>query len=140
MIIDVNVNISVIISALIATMYTLVGGVYSVAYTDVVQLFCIFLGLVSLAFFTLLWRILSWAAEQDFVLRRAKRVLGYTRQSTANQSDSQSDDFKILESAFASMYSLYFGNSTVQEVGFFGFFPASLAVQPLLQFFSRVYI
>ncbi|OXB55397.1 hypothetical protein ASZ78_015430 [Callipepla squamata] len=35
----------VIISALIATLYTLVGGVYSVAYTDVVQLFCIFLGL-----------------------------------------------------------------------------------------------
>lgn len=51
MIIDVNVNISVIASALIATMYTLVGGLYSVAYTDVVQLFCIFLGLVSLAFF-----------------------------------------------------------------------------------------
>ncbi|NXM68364.1 SC5A7 protein, partial [Serilophus lunatus] len=44
-IIDINVNISVIISALISTMYTLVGGVYSVAYTDVVQLFCIFLGL-----------------------------------------------------------------------------------------------
>lgn len=53
-IIDINVNISVIISALIATMYTLVGGLYSVAYTDVVQLFCIFLGLVSLAFFPLL--------------------------------------------------------------------------------------
>lgn len=51
MIIDVNVNISVIASALIATMYTLVGGLYSVAYTDVVQLFCIFLGLVSQAFF-----------------------------------------------------------------------------------------
>lgn len=52
-IIDININISVIISALIATMYTLVGGLYSVAYTDVVQLFCIFLGLVSLAFFPL---------------------------------------------------------------------------------------
>ncbi|XP_040392698.1 high affinity choline transporter 1 isoform X1 [Cygnus olor] len=44
-IIDININISVIVSALIATMYTLVGGLYSVAYTDVVQLFCIFLGL-----------------------------------------------------------------------------------------------
>nr|XP_056717836.1 high affinity choline transporter 1 [Euleptes europaea] len=44
-IIDVNINISVIISALIAILYTLVGGLYSVAYTDVVQLFCIFLGL-----------------------------------------------------------------------------------------------
>jgi len=31
-----------------------VGGLYSVAYTDVVQLFCIFLGLVSSAFFDFL--------------------------------------------------------------------------------------
>ena len=46
-IIDVDVNASVIVSALIALLYTLVGGVYSVAYTDVVQLFCIFIGLVS---------------------------------------------------------------------------------------------
>ncbi|XP_020835169.1 high affinity choline transporter 1 [Phascolarctos cinereus] len=44
-IIDININISVIVSALIAILYTLVGGLYSVAYTDVVQLFCIFLGL-----------------------------------------------------------------------------------------------
>ncbi|XP_063300694.1 high affinity choline transporter 1 [Pelobates fuscus] len=44
-IVDININISVIVSALIATFYTLVGGLYSVAYTDVVQLFCIFLGL-----------------------------------------------------------------------------------------------
>ncbi|KAL8190079.1 UNVERIFIED_CONTAM: High affinity choline transporter 1 [Gekko kuhli] len=44
-IIDININISVIISALIAILYTLVGGLYSVAYTDVVQLFCIFVGL-----------------------------------------------------------------------------------------------
>ncbi|XP_032627828.1 high affinity choline transporter 1 [Chelonoidis abingdonii] len=44
-IIDIDVNISVIVSALIAIIYTLVGGLYSVAYTDVVQLFCIFLGL-----------------------------------------------------------------------------------------------
>ena len=38
---------AVIISALIAVFYTWVGGLYSVAYTDVVQLGCIFLGLVS---------------------------------------------------------------------------------------------
>ncbi|XP_053311062.1 high affinity choline transporter 1 [Spea bombifrons] len=44
-IIDIDINISVVVSALIATFYTLVGGLYSVAYTDVVQLFCIFLGL-----------------------------------------------------------------------------------------------
>ncbi|KAG8452018.1 hypothetical protein GDO86_003993 [Hymenochirus boettgeri] len=44
-IVDIDINISVIVSALIATFYTLVGGLYSVAYTDVVQLFCIFIGL-----------------------------------------------------------------------------------------------
>lgn len=46
-IIRASVHMSVIVSALIATLYTLVGGLYSVAYTDVVQLFCIFVGLVS---------------------------------------------------------------------------------------------
>ncbi|CAG5131761.1 unnamed protein product [Candidula unifasciata] len=36
---------AIIISAAIALFYTLIGGLYSVAYTDVVQLFCIFFGL-----------------------------------------------------------------------------------------------
>lgn len=36
---------SVIFSACIAVFYTLFGGLYSVAYTDVIQLFCIFVGL-----------------------------------------------------------------------------------------------
>ncbi|XP_057192828.1 high-affinity choline transporter 1 isoform X2 [Triplophysa rosa] len=44
-IVDINISVSVVVSALIAVFYTLVGGLYSVAYTDVVQLFCIFLGL-----------------------------------------------------------------------------------------------
>ena len=39
---------SVIISACIAIFYTLLGGLYSVAYTDVVQLICMFVGLVSI--------------------------------------------------------------------------------------------
>ena len=38
---------SVISSACIAIFYTLFGGLYSVAYTDVIQLICIFVGLVS---------------------------------------------------------------------------------------------
>lgn len=46
-IVDINIKMSVVISALIAIFYTLIGGLYSVAYTDVVQLFCIFVGLVS---------------------------------------------------------------------------------------------
>lgn len=39
--------LSIIVSACIAVFYTFFGGLYSVAYTDVVQLFCIFVGLVS---------------------------------------------------------------------------------------------
>ena len=38
---------SVVASACVAVFYTLIGGLYSVAYTDVIQLFCIFIGLVS---------------------------------------------------------------------------------------------
>lgn len=44
-IIDMDQKTSVILSALIAIFYTLFGGLYSVAYTDVIQLFCIFAGL-----------------------------------------------------------------------------------------------
>ncbi|XP_061181009.1 high-affinity choline transporter 1-like isoform X1 [Saccostrea echinata] len=44
-IIDSDVKTSIIVSACIAVFYTLFGGLYSVAYTDVVQLFCIFFGL-----------------------------------------------------------------------------------------------
>ena len=39
---------SIIVSACIAVFYTLIGGLYSVAYTDVIQLTCIFVGLVSM--------------------------------------------------------------------------------------------
>ena len=45
-IIEVDNTTAVIISACVAISYTLVGGLYSVAYTNVVQLFCILLGLV----------------------------------------------------------------------------------------------
>lgn len=44
-ILDINNTLSIIVSAAIAVVYTLFGGLYSVAYTDVVQLFCIFIGL-----------------------------------------------------------------------------------------------
>ncbi|CAF0854913.1 unnamed protein product [Didymodactylos carnosus] len=42
---DVSQTASVLISAAIVVFYTLFGGLYSVAYTDVVQLFFIFVGL-----------------------------------------------------------------------------------------------
>lgn len=48
-IIDLDKTTSVVLSAFIAVFYTLFGGLYSVAYTDVIQLFCIFIGLVSLS-------------------------------------------------------------------------------------------
>ncbi|KAI0222413.1 High-affinity choline transporter 1 [Lamellibrachia satsuma] len=44
-IIEINNSVAVIVSAIIAIAYTLFGGLYSVAYTDVVQLFCILAGL-----------------------------------------------------------------------------------------------
>ena len=46
-IMDLDDRISIVISAIVVVIYTLFGGLYSVAYTDVVQLFCIFAGLVS---------------------------------------------------------------------------------------------
>ena len=45
-IINMQLDTAVIMSALIAVFYTWIGGLYSVAYTDVVQLGCIFVGLV----------------------------------------------------------------------------------------------
>ena len=45
-ILGLNNTIAVLTSAGVAMLYTLFGGLYSVAYTDVVQLFCIAIGLV----------------------------------------------------------------------------------------------
>ncbi|XP_041463012.1 high affinity choline transporter 1-like [Lytechinus variegatus] len=44
-ILELDQNLAVIISACIAAVYTLFGGLYSVAYTDIVQLILIFIGL-----------------------------------------------------------------------------------------------
>ncbi len=46
-ILELDIDLAVIISALVAVSYTFFGGLYAVAYTDVVQLCCIFFGLVS---------------------------------------------------------------------------------------------
>ncbi len=46
-IINLDITNSVILSACVAAFYTLFGGLYSVAYTDVIQLVAIFVGLVS---------------------------------------------------------------------------------------------
>ncbi|XP_070509209.1 high-affinity choline transporter 1 [Chironomus tepperi] len=57
-IIDMEKETSVIFSACIAVFYTLFGGLYSVAYTDVIQLFCIFIGL---------WMCIPFAWTNDHV-------------------------------------------------------------------------
>ncbi|XP_022098358.1 high-affinity choline transporter 1-like isoform X2 [Acanthaster planci] len=44
-ILDLDMTLSVIVSACIAVCYTLLGGLYSVAYTDIIQLICIFFGM-----------------------------------------------------------------------------------------------
>ena len=46
-ILDIGNTVSILVSAAIAVFYTIFGGLYSVAYTDVIQLFCIFIGLVG---------------------------------------------------------------------------------------------
>ncbi|ESP01429.1 hypothetical protein LOTGIDRAFT_111913 [Lottia gigantea] len=45
-ILDIDEKISIISSACVAVSYTILGGLWSVAYTDVVQLIIIFIGLV----------------------------------------------------------------------------------------------
>ena len=52
-IIDLEIDTAVIMSAVIAAGYTFFGGLYSVAYTDVIQLMCIFVGLVCCLLFCL---------------------------------------------------------------------------------------
>ena len=51
MIIGLELWISVVVSAGIALLYVIVGGLASVIYTDVVQLGCIVIGLVSILLF-----------------------------------------------------------------------------------------
>lgn len=45
-ILDLSYVYSIIISSVVAIIYTLLGGLYSVAYTDVIQLILIFVSLV----------------------------------------------------------------------------------------------
>lgn len=46
-ILDLSYTVSIWISAAVAITYTLLGGLYSVAYTDIIQLILIFVSLVS---------------------------------------------------------------------------------------------
>lgn len=50
-VLDLPYTVCIWISAAVVIIYTLLGGLYSVAYTDVIQLIFIFFSLVSLFFF-----------------------------------------------------------------------------------------
>ncbi len=63
-IVNMDMNLSVILSALIAVAYTWIGGLYSVAYTDVVQLGCIIIGLVGGGRKTRREKLVAGACEQ----------------------------------------------------------------------------
>jgi len=54
-ILDIDNRISVIASAVFAAAYTVVGGFYSISYTDVLQLFLIVIGLVSVRHILFFW-------------------------------------------------------------------------------------
>lgn len=58
-ILDLSYVYSIIISSVVAIIYTLLGGLYSVAYTDVIQLILIFVSLV---------RDVSWSLNAAAIL------------------------------------------------------------------------
>lgn len=57
-VLEVHIDYAVIASACVAIGYTFFGGLYAVAFTDVVQLFCIFIGL---------WLTIPFALTHDNV-------------------------------------------------------------------------
>ncbi|MGH0151475.1 UNVERIFIED_CONTAM: hypothetical protein FKN15_049382 [Acipenser sinensis] len=93
-IVDMNINTSVIVSALIAIFYTLVGGLYSVAYTDVVQLFCIFLGL---------WVSVPFALSNPAVSDIGVTAYKYIHQEPWLGSINSSDIYMWLDNFFLLM-------------------------------------
>lgn len=49
-VLDLPFSLCIWASAAVAILYTLLGGLYSVAYTDVIQLTLVFVSLVSVAY------------------------------------------------------------------------------------------
>ena len=59
-ILDLPYTLCIWISAAVAIVYTLLGGLYSVAYTDIIQLTLIFFSMVSMAYSTVtLWSLIA---------------------------------------------------------------------------------
>ena len=74
-IININLNVAIVTSAAVTTLYTMIGQMISVAYTDIIQLSLILFGLVMLFLHTLLHAKLyasanSMVQNQDSILAR----------------------------------------------------------------------
>lgn len=86
-IIDMDTNVSIIVSSCIAVFYTLFGGLYSVAYTDVVQLFCIFIGL---------WLSIPFAMTHEHVQPITINSTAWIQELDASYSGVYIDSFLLL--------------------------------------------
>ncbi|XP_071096830.1 high affinity choline transporter 1-like [Haliotis cracherodii] len=64
-ILDLDETMSIIVSAVIAVLYTFVGGLWSVACTDVVQLICLAVGLIIAAPFAMTHPSVDLSSIQD---------------------------------------------------------------------------
>uniref|UniRef100_A0A1I8G8D8 High-affinity choline transporter 1-like n=1 Tax=Macrostomum lignano TaxID=282301 RepID=A0A1I8G8D8_9PLAT len=81
--VDFSMDWSIVLSAGIAVVYTLFGGLYSVAYTDVAQLIFIFLGLWTVVPFALTHPSVSPLASTAFIWPSSPNS---TAQATAKTS------------------------------------------------------
>lgn len=103
-ILGLNMNVSVIISAFIAVGYTLFGGLYAVAFTDVIQLACITVGL---------WLAVPFALTHDKVnsiVDTGSDWLGTIEPNSAGLWT----DYSILIVSSYFYFNLFFGTHTTQ--------------------------
>ncbi|XP_046567993.1 high-affinity choline transporter 1-like, partial [Haliotis rubra] len=63
LILDLDPVLSIIVSSCVSVFYTFIGGLYSVAYTDVIQLICLSVGLVRILHFDLSRVQDTWVGE-----------------------------------------------------------------------------
>lgn len=63
-VLDLSYILSIWISAAVTIIYTLLGGLYSVAYTDIIQLGLIFISLVSLLYCSC-YRVLGFLTSEN---------------------------------------------------------------------------
>ncbi|KAM9795109.1 high affinity choline transporter 1-like [Neosynchiropus ocellatus] len=96
-ILDLSYNLCIWISAAVAVTYTLFGGLYSVAYTDIVQL--------VLTFFSL-WLCIPFVLTSEHTLDIAKTALNFTYQTPWTGSVDADQVWKWLDQALVLSLSI----------------------------------